>query len=304
MYKFITKTRKLPSLFITRKFLHSTPLYNKILPFNLADIGEGIQECEIVSWFIKQGDTIQQFDKICEVQSDKASVEITSRFDGLVKKLHHEVGDMAKVGMPLIDIEVSDDVAEAPAPVRDAGKEFASVGESVSGKAFVAAGESVAGKESATREESSTGKESVAGESISKREPISTQTTLSPRQQEIQSLATPAVRRIAKENGIDIRQISGSGKEGVRNKKTTTNPHTESTKERRGTLLDKSSRDKSNITKGLEGTLDSTAKKYVQKHDEISNNSSLALHGTSLSRRRHPNEKRHQQEFGKRRIQN
>lgn len=48
-----------------------------------------------------------QFDSICEVQSDKASVTITSRYDGIIRKLYYEVDDTALVGKPLVDIEVS-----------------------------------------------------------------------------------------------------------------------------------------------------------------------------------------------------
>lgn len=66
-------------------------------PFVLADIGEGIAEVELMQWFVKQGDKIKAFDKICEVQSDKATVEITSRFDGTVVVVHHKEGDIVKV---------------------------------------------------------------------------------------------------------------------------------------------------------------------------------------------------------------
>lgn len=45
-------------------------------PYMLADIGEGITECQLIEWFIKPGDRVEQFSKICEVQSDKASVEV------------------------------------------------------------------------------------------------------------------------------------------------------------------------------------------------------------------------------------
>lgn len=46
-------------------------------PFNLSDIGEGIAEVEVLQWFVNEGDSVEQFDKLCEVQSDKATVEIT-----------------------------------------------------------------------------------------------------------------------------------------------------------------------------------------------------------------------------------
>lgn len=86
------------SAFSVRAF-HSNVISHSgnVVPFNLADIGEGIMEVEVLEWFIEEGQTINQFDKVAQVQSDKASVEITSRYDGVVKKLHYKVGDMAQV---------------------------------------------------------------------------------------------------------------------------------------------------------------------------------------------------------------
>jgi 2-oxoisovalerate dehydrogenase E2 component (dihydrolipoyl transacylase) len=51
---------------------------------------------------------VSQFDNVCEVQSDKASVTITSRYDGIIRKLHYDVDDIASVGKPLVDIEVEE----------------------------------------------------------------------------------------------------------------------------------------------------------------------------------------------------
>ncbi|XP_062308660.1 lipoamide acyltransferase component of branched-chain alpha-keto acid dehydrogenase complex, mitochondrial [Osmerus eperlanus] len=98
-----------------------------ILQFKLSDIGEGIMEVTVKEWYVKEGDKVSQFDSICEVQSDKASVTITSRYDGVIRKLYYEVDSTALVGTPLVDIETEsgpevaqeEDVVETPAMSHD-----------------------------------------------------------------------------------------------------------------------------------------------------------------------------------------
>lgn len=67
---------------MNRSFHGSAWSQGKVIAFNLPDIGEGIAEVEVLAWHVKEGQKISQFDKLLEVQSDKATVDITSRYDG------------------------------------------------------------------------------------------------------------------------------------------------------------------------------------------------------------------------------
>ncbi|RUS18904.1 hypothetical protein BC937DRAFT_88190 [Endogone sp. FLAS-F59071] len=127
------------------------------------------------SLFVKEGSEVFEFDKICEVQSDKASVEITSRFTGTIRRLHHSVGDMAVVGKPLVDIEIDDEEGTEEV-VLDAATAV-------------------------------TTERSPPTEKVTPATPV-------PRDGRIASLATPAVRRVCRENGVDITKVRGTGKGG------------------------------------------------------------------------------------------
>ncbi|EYC43998.1 hypothetical protein Y032_0475g2136 [Ancylostoma ceylanicum] len=174
---------RLPGRLINYTSIHNFHLsraaFLPIIQFKLSDIGEGIAEVQIKEWHVKVGDTVSQFDNLCEVQSDKAAVTITSRYDGVIKKLHFNVDDVARVGQPLVEIEVAEGVAEEKAeePAKEAAPEAA---KSVSAPA-------PAPPPAAQQEQHvTTGK----------------------------VLATPAVRRVAIENKVDLKKVKGTGKDG------------------------------------------------------------------------------------------
>ncbi len=79
----------------------------EIVKVKLPDIGEGIAEGEIVEWLVKEGDTVKQFQPVVKVLTAKATVEIPSPVTGVVKRLLAKPGDVVQVGEPIMEIEVS-----------------------------------------------------------------------------------------------------------------------------------------------------------------------------------------------------
>lgn len=81
-----------------------------VYEFKMPDIGEGIHEGEIVKWEVKEGDEVQEDDVLCEVQNDKAVVEIPSPVDGKVLKIHVPEGEVTTVGTVIITFETDADI--------------------------------------------------------------------------------------------------------------------------------------------------------------------------------------------------
>ncbi|KIL60187.1 hypothetical protein M378DRAFT_26658 [Amanita muscaria Koide BX008] len=182
-----------------RACLHTTPVWwGKVVhKFKLADIGEGITECEVIKWNIGPKSTVQIFDPLCEVQSDKASVEITSPFDGVVKDILVAEGQVAKVGEGLCLIEVEEEATSAAADVSEQA-------------------------ESAEKGSTPTARQAQAERRL---HPLDPNHVSSPSQPELSRLAAdifaaPSVRHFAKKSGVDLSLIApGSGKDGRIEKK-------------------------------------------------------------------------------------
>jgi 2-oxoisovalerate dehydrogenase E2 component (dihydrolipoyl transacylase) len=144
--------------------------------FILPDIGEGIVECEVLEWKVKEGDMISEDQVIADVSTDKAVVEIPSMYSGRITKLYYADGDIAKVHSPLFAIDTDEEVLDSSESV----PENPEVNETAELKL-----ELVRQPSQDTRENQSS-----------------------------KVLTTPAVRKLAREYELDLSMISGTGKNG------------------------------------------------------------------------------------------
>ncbi|MGM7720208.1 dihydrolipoamide acetyltransferase family protein [uncultured Metabacillus sp.] len=157
--------------------------------FKLPDIGEGIHEGEIVKWFVKPGDKVEEDDVLAEVQNDKAVVEIPSPVKGTVTEVNVEEGTVATVGQTIITFD---------APGYENLKFKGDHGDDAP-----KAEEKTEAQVQATAE---------AGQEVKKEEaPVQQEVDVDPNKRVI---AMPSVRKYAREKDVDIRQVSGSGKNG------------------------------------------------------------------------------------------
>src|SRR5919106_6472817 len=84
--------------------------------FNLPDLGEGLEDAEIVEWKVAEGDTVELNQPLVEVNTAKALVEIPSPFAGVVASVHGSAGDVVRVGAPLVTFRLEEGAPAAEAP--------------------------------------------------------------------------------------------------------------------------------------------------------------------------------------------
>ena len=83
--------------------------------FALPDLGEGLQEAEIITWHVKPGERVHVDEPLVAVETAKAVVEVPSPFEGVVSQLHVREGDIVAIGAPLLDV-ASGNGASMPIP--------------------------------------------------------------------------------------------------------------------------------------------------------------------------------------------
>ncbi|KGA02340.1 dihydrolipoamide acetyltransferase [Cobetia amphilecti] len=154
--------------------------------FILPDIGEGIVECEVVTWHVAEGDTVEEDQTIVDVMTDKALVEITASEPGRIVRFHYAQGENARVHTPLYAY-VPDEEAEAESA------------ESTESEVTTPERKQAQPERLAEHRQEGDDKSGQVGSRGETRPRIP---------------ATPAVRRLLREHQLDIEAIAGSGRNG------------------------------------------------------------------------------------------
>ena len=149
--------------------------------FLLPDLGEGLEDAEVVTWRVAEGDRVELNQALVEVNTEKALVEIPAPWAGIVEKVHAAEGEVVKVGAPLVSIRVEDAAGEESKPQRRA----------------VLVGYGVAEEEPARPKRSRAAVSDSGGADRSRPIP-----------------ASPPVRRLAKELGVDLAAVAATGPGG------------------------------------------------------------------------------------------
>jgi pyruvate dehydrogenase E2 component (dihydrolipoamide acetyltransferase) len=158
--------------------------------FILPDLGEGVHEAELIKWRVAPGDKVSEHQTLAEMETDKALVEVPSPWTGVIKQLNGSEGEIILVGSVLVEYDTAA-AASAPTPepepaAPEESEDAGTVVGNVSGELNVSDRFSRRAPEESEADDHSNGK----------------------------AIATPAVRRLAKELEVDIAKITGSGRGG------------------------------------------------------------------------------------------
>jgi len=145
------------------------------MEFRLPELGEGVTEGELVKWLVKPGDQVKDDQPLCEIMTDKATIEIPSPFSGSIKELHAKEGEVVKVHQMMFSGEATGGSKAAPAGA-SAGSASPSVAKAPA--------------------------------------PQAAQTKAAPASNSEDVLASPSTRRFARESDVNLSAIDGTGPHG------------------------------------------------------------------------------------------
>jgi len=169
------------------------------IDFILPDIGEGIVECELVEWLVKEGEAIVEDQPVADVMTDKALVQIPAMYSGVIEKLFYKQGEIAKVHAPLFSMKVDSPMKTDDLMNTDSSR--------------AVSGADNAGENASTKDSNeNAGENSTAQDKI---EPVGGN-LFAQKTNKVngKAVASPAVRRVARELDVNIGEVTGSGKKG------------------------------------------------------------------------------------------
>ena len=165
--------------------------------FILPDLGEGVHEAELIAWKVKPGDSVDEHQTVAEMETDKALVEVPSPRAGVIETLHGKEGEILNVGEPLVTYRTEGGSKAGGTSAKSGTSDKSGTGVSPVSKQSDGTGDSPVSEE---REDAGTVVGAVSNEPLFKSDG--------------KALATPAVRRLARDLGVDINAIAGTGLAG------------------------------------------------------------------------------------------
>ena len=174
--------------------------------FPLPDVGEGLTEAEIVSWRVKPGDEVAVNQVVCEIETAKSLVELPSPFQGVVKELLVQEGDTVLVGTPIISVEGADGDSSPDTGVTDAvgDAESSVTQETAEPKNLVGYGTGPTTPTSRRKRAQAPADALVVTSAPPARADL-------PLADSVPVIAKPPIRKLAKDLGVDLESLTGSG---------------------------------------------------------------------------------------------
>ncbi|MEU6909447.1 dihydrolipoamide acetyltransferase family protein [Streptomyces coeruleorubidus] len=182
----------------------------QVLEFKLPDLGEGLTEAEIVRWLVEVGDVVAIDQPVVEVETAKAMVEVPCPYDGVVTARYGEEGTELPVGAPLITVAVGERPTSGAGSASAEGSGNVLVGygtsEAPARRRRVRQGRPVSGASAA-------GSGEVHGQGAVPA--VNGQAAAPETDDGPVPVISPLVRRLARQNGLDLRELTGSGPDGL-----------------------------------------------------------------------------------------
>ena len=206
---------------------------SRVKEFNLPDLGEGLTEGEILQWLVDVGDTITQNQPIVEVETAKAAVEIPAKWAGKVTKIFYDAGTTVEVGAPIIAIDTDPTAGDLPdatpepsaeslaaveiAPAEGAVEPGLIGGPAPGGRTAVLVGYGPKTAVAKRRPRASATATPVAPEAQPAPEPVAPEPAVTAPSTSANggtALAKPPVRKLARDLGVDLYSLVGTGPQG------------------------------------------------------------------------------------------